>query len=115
MREAGSHGLDDGFLGGKTHGEKPLGSPGFPELFAFCRHQQPLDEVIAVFVVEPLHTRGLEYVDADAEDHRRAPDISAFMSLTAFSRPVKIARAMMQWPMLSSTICGIEATGTTLL
>ena len=100
----GAHRLDDGLLGGKTHRQKPLGSPCFAELLAFGRHQQPLDEAIAVLVVEPLHARGLEHVDADAEDHRRAPSIRAFMSRTARSRPIKIARATMQWPMLSSTI-----------
>ena len=41
--------------------------------------------------------------------------ISAFMSRTAASSPVNIARATMQWPMLSSTISAIAATGVTLL
>ena len=79
------------------------------------RQQQAVDEVIAEPVIHFLDTRGLEHVDADAEDHRRAPTISFFMSRTALSSPAKMARPMMQWPMLSSTISEIEATGTTLL
>jgi len=75
----------------------------------------PIDEVLTELREDLGYARGFEHVDADAEDHRRAPIISAFMSRTAASSPVKIARPMMQWPMLSSTISAIEATGMTLL
>ena len=53
MREARAHGLDDGLLGGETHREKPFGSPRFAELRAFGRHQQAVDEMVAVLVVQP--------------------------------------------------------------
>ncbi len=115
MREARAHGLDDGLLGRETHRQKPFGSPRFAQLRALGRHQQAFDEMVAVLVVELLDASGFEHVDADAEDHRRAPSISAFMSPTARSSPVKMARATMQWPMLSSTISAIAATGITLL
>jgi hypothetical protein len=107
--------LHDGLLGREAHGEKALFSFGFAELLALLRQQQPVEEVLAEPVVHLLDARGFEHVDADPEDHRRAPCISTFMSRTAASRPVKMARPMMQWPMLSSTISGIAATGITLL
>ena len=42
-----------------------------------------------------------------------ALSISDFISLTASGRPDRTARAMMLWPMLSSQILGIAATGMT--
>ena len=97
------------------HGEKTLDSLRFGQLRAFRGQQQPIQEMPAEAVIDLLDACGLEHVDADAENHCRAPIISAFMSRTAFSSPTKIARPMMQCPMLSSTISGIAATGVTLL
>ena len=115
VRETRAHGLDDGFLGGEPHGDESLGPLRPAELRTLGRHEQAVDEMIAKPPQDLLDARGLEHVDADAEDHRRAPIMSAFMSRTAASRPVKMARAMMQWPMLSSTISEMAATGPTLL
>src|SRR5688500_4326213 len=115
MREPCAHGFDDGLLGRETHREKSFGSAGFNELRTLRRQQQARDEMLSELVVDPLDARGLEHVDADSKNHRRALSIRVFMSRTAVSSPVKIARAMMQWPMLSSTISGIAATGITLL
>ena len=115
MRKARAHGLDDGLLRGESHGDESLRAPGARKLRAFRRHEQPLDEVITKPCQSLLDASGFEYIDADAENHRRAPFMRDFMSRTAASRPVKMARAMMQWPMLSSTISGIAATGATLL
>ena len=42
------------------------------------------------------------------------PDIRAFMSRTACSRPTITARAMMLWPMFSSHMPSIAAIGWTL-
>ncbi len=53
----------------------------------------------------------------DVEDenvHTRAANINAFMSRTALCSPVKIARAMIAWPIFNSTISRIAATGCTL-
>jgi hypothetical protein len=114
MGEPRAQRLDDRLFRGEAHREKAVDTLGFGELRTLGGQQQPRDEMLAVFLVDLPDPGGLEHVDADAEDHRRAPVMSAFMSRTARSRPVKIARAMMQWPMLSSTISGMAATGCTL-
>ena len=107
--------LDDGLLGGETHGEKALGALRFGKLRAFRRHEQAVDEMLAVLARRRFLTRAASSTSTPMPKIiARAPSISAFMSRTAASRPVKIARAMMQWPMLSSTISGIAATGCTL-
>jgi len=53
--------------------------------------------------------------DVEDEDvHLRAAVISAFISRTASPRPVNSARATIAWPMFSSTISWMAATGCTL-
>ena len=60
-----------------------------------------------------LHIR--HSLDVKHQDiHRRAASIRDFISLTASAIPVNSARATMAWPILSSTIWLIAATGCTL-
>ena len=56
----------------------------------------------------------LENIDANSKNHSRAATIRAFISRTATARPSNTAREMMEWPMLSSTISRMAATGCTL-
>ena len=54
-------------------------------------------------------------IGPDPEDHAgtcaRPSSMAARMARTASSRPKKIASPIREWPILSSTICGIAATG----
>ena len=75
--------------------------------------------MLAEALVEPLDALELHDVGADAEDHApalapRASTISALHLATARAMPSITARATIAWPMLSSTISGIAATGCTL-
>ena len=56
----------------------------------------------------------LHHVHAEAEDHGRAWRSRAFISRTARSMPTSTAWATMAWPMLSSSISAMAATGRTL-
>ena len=114
VRKAGAHGLDDRLLGGEAHGEEALRPRGARQLRLLVRQQQPVDEVLAETRQRALDARQLQHVDADAVDHPRARCICARISRTAAARPSNTAWAMMAWPMLSSMISGIAATGPTL-
>ena len=105
--------LDDRFLGGKAHGEKalrPLRELQLRPLRGSSRCSMKREPKRSSVACDAL---GLEHVHADAKDHARAASISAFISRTARARPTNSARAMMAWPMLSSTISGSAATGCT--
>ena len=114
MGKARAHGLDHRFLGGETHRDEPLWPRGARQLRPLVRHQQPVDEVIAETRQRALDARELQDVDADAVDHPRARCICARISRTAAASPSNTAWAMMAWPMLSSVISGVAATGPTL-
>src|SRR5205807_4546340 len=114
VRKAGPHGLDDGLLGGESHGEKALAALGAAELRVLLGHEQMLDEARAEALERAHDARALQHIDPDAEDHARAAAISAFISRTAAGRPTNSACAISAWPMLSSTISRSAATGCTL-
>jgi hypothetical protein len=77
--------------------------------------QQAAHEVLAEALQRRFDPVEAHDVRADAEDHcRRASVIRRFISITAVDSPSKIARATMAWPMFSSTISGMRATGWTL-
>ena len=71
-------------------------------------------EVLAKALVAALDARELQHIDADAENHRRARCICARISRTAAASPSNTAWAMIAWPMFSSVISAIAATGPTL-
>ena len=114
VREARAHGLDHGFLGGKAHRQKPRRALRARELRALGGHQQTLDKVLAEASVGALDALLPQDVDADPVDHRRARCICACISRTAEPRPSNTAWAMIAWPMLSSVISAMAATGPTL-
>ena len=95
------------------HREEARGARGALELRALLGHEQMPHEPLAVLLEHALHALGFEHVDADAVNHRAAR-IRSFMSRTAFGSPSNTARAMMAWPMFSSTISRIAAIGSTL-
>src|SRR5690606_14985013 len=113
LAETGAHGLDDGFLGGKVHGETAHLAAGPFERAEPLRHGPPVNEAIAVFRVDLLDSFDLAEIGADAEYHFLASRITPSISLMACSRPTNTARATSQWPMFISTICGSFATGPT--
>src|SRR6184192_4904714 len=114
VRKAGPHGLDDGLLGGESHGEKALAALRARELRVLLGHEQMLDEARAEALERVRDAPALQHIDTDAEDHARAAAISAFISRTAALRPTNRACAIRAWPMLSSTISRSAATGRTL-
>src|SRR5262249_6232279 len=114
VREARAHRLDDRLLGGEAHGEKTPGAGGARQLRPLLRHQQVLDEAGTEALEGLRDARGLEHVDADAEDHPRASVISLFISRIADGSPTNSACATIACPMLSSTISRTAATGCTL-
>ena len=71
------------------------------------------DETFAVLAVYALDAIDLEHIDADAVDHRAAR-INVFHVAHGLGRPSNRARAMIEWPMFSSTISAIAAIGSTL-
>ena len=94
MRKAGTHGFDDGLLGGETHGKKALAALGARELRVLLGHEQMLDEARAEALERAHDAPALQHVDADAEDHARAAAIRAFISRTAAGRPTNRACAI---------------------
>src|SRR6185369_5057273 len=141
VREAGAHRLDDRFLGREPHGEEAFRTLRAGELLALCRHEQPVDEMIAEALERLLDASRLEHIDADTVNHGRriiretsaprgslsadargagrhaqrlASSMSWRMSRTAGPMPSNTARAMIAWPMFSSTMSAIAATGCTL-
>src|SRR5205814_1390658 len=114
MRLAGPHGLDDGLLGGESHGEEALAALRASEPRVRIGHEQMLDEARAEALEGAPDAPALQHIDADAEDHARAAAISAFISRTAAGRPTNRACAIRAWPMLSSTSSRSAATGCTL-
>jgi hypothetical protein len=112
VREAGAQRLDDRFLGSKAHRQEALGPARAGELRALGRQQQPLDEALAPALEGRMHAPRLQHIDADTVDHRAA-SIAAFMARTAAGRPSNTARATIAWPILSSTMSRIAATGAT--
>jgi hypothetical protein len=114
VREARAHGFDNRLLGGKAHGNETLGPLRARELRLLFRQQQVIDETRAEFLQCAADALRLEHVHADTENHGRAATINCFMSRMAGASPSNTARAMMECPMLSSTMSRIAATGCTL-
>ena len=114
VREAGPHGFDDRFLGGEAHGKKARGALGFGQLHLFGGHEEMLDKARAKTLEGLVDALRFENIDTNSKNQSRAATIRAFISRTATLRPSKTAREMMEWPMLSSTISPIAATGCTL-
>src|ERR1700730_16612579 len=110
----GAHGFDDRFLGGEAHGQKTRGALGLGQLHLLGGHEEMLDEARAKTCQRLVDALCLEDIDADSKNHSRAATMRAFISRTATARPSKMAREMMEWPMLSSTISRMAATGCTL-
>ena len=114
-RVAGAHGgtLTITTPEGRQCGDETL-------LRALLGHQQMLDDAHAEARMRLMHALRLQHVDADAEDHAepgecvRAASIRLFISRTAAASPSNSARAMIAWPMLSSSTWAIAATGATL-
>ncbi len=86
------------------------------EQLLFGRQQQTSNEVLAMTLERRFHARKLHDVGADAKDHlpSRPSIINRFISRTARGKPSNTARATMAWPILSSTISRMAATGCTL-
>ena len=93
--------------------EKAIYKADQTQYYLVASTQQPLGETRAEARMHLVHPVRLQHVDPDAVDHRRAASINDFISRTAGSRPVNTARATIAWPMFSSTICGMAATGCT--
>src|SRR5688572_579863 len=114
MREAGSHGFDDGLLSGKAHCEETHGTCVLPKRCLLFRQQQSFDELLAEAFVHVFDPFKLNDVRANAENHgvfinARASSIKRFISDTAAAIPSMTARATMAWPMFNSTISGMRA------
>jgi adenosylmethionine-8-amino-7-oxononanoate aminotransferase len=109
-------GFGKGFFGGKALGQQSgrvaAGLPVRP----FGRRQDAAGKALAVAVQRRAHAGDVHQVGANAQNHavRRASTISAFISRTARSKPVNSAWATMAWPMFSSRISAMAATGCTL-
>src|SRR5581483_3664457 len=114
VREAGAHGLDDRFLGGKPHRQETRRPLRLGELHVLRGHEQMLHEARSESLQGLIDALRLEHIDTDSENHPRAATMRAFISRTATANPSNTAREMMAWPMLSSTISLIAATGCTL-
>src|SRR4051812_21057781 len=113
--EAGSDRFGESFLRSKALGQRAGGGVRAGGGFApFCLGKHTVEEPVAPAVERILDALDVAQVRADADDHRRASSISSRIRRTLASRPVKIASPTRKWPMLSSTICGIAAMGTTL-
>jgi len=103
MREARAHALDDGFLGGKTHGKKSHRPRRALELRSFLGQQQMSDETFAVLLIHAFDAINLQNIDADAENHEilapaaaLALRIKAFISPTALANPSMMERATIE-------------------
>src|SRR5258708_8382229 len=130
----GAKRLRASFLGGIALGIAggPVGPPvGFAALDV---GEDAIEEPLAEPLDHPLDARDVDEVAADAEDHMvvtiiasqtaqalfwpwlsaRTLSISARIRLIALSRPLKIASPTRKWPILSSTMAGIAATGPTV-
>src|SRR5258708_2079587 len=126
--------LRTGFLGGIALGIAG-GAVGPRVRFAALDiSEDAIEEPRAEPLNHPLDTRDIDEVAADAEDHvvttiiasqtaqalfwpwlsARTLSIRARMRLIALSKPLKIASPTRKWPILSSTIVGIAATGPTV-
>ena len=114
VRETRAERLDDRFLGGEPHREKPHGALRLGEQRELFVEQQTAREVLAEPLPRLLDALRLQNVRADTEDHARAATMSAFILATAPAKPSNSACATIAWPMLSSTIAVIAATGITL-
>src|SRR6056297_826998 len=113
--EAGAERLHHCLLGRETHGQEAHRPLVAAEQLGFPRHQQAAHEMLAETLVGIGDTGDLYDVRADAEyQEPRAPCITSRIRATAGPSPSMTARAMMAWPMLSSTISGMAATGSTL-
>ncbi len=101
-REAG--GVAAGPVGGAV-AEGPLARGEDPGQEALRPRRRPVQDA--------GQPRDLHQVEPQAQDHDRACRSSSFISRTARSNPTMTARATMEWPMLSSSISGMAATGST--
>src|SRR5262249_44289812 len=114
VRETRAERLHDRLLGCEAHREeahRPLARREQPVLVL---EKQAAREVLAEARPRLLDAVDLEDVGADPVDHARAATISAFIFATAPAKPSNNACATIAWPMLSSTISAIAATGATL-
>src|SRR5487761_2286610 len=111
MPQSISRGFCKGLLGSETLAQEAcrMGLRGI--FIKFLHTQYPFGKrrtVTRTGRFDPCHG---DNVSADAEDHT---DRSAFIFLTADSNPLNNASEIMAWPMLSSTIWGIDTIEPTL-
>src|SRR5579885_1009114 len=84
--------------------------------------EDALEEALAEALDRALDAADVDEIAADADDHRPAPAralarasrISARIRRTAACIPPKFALPIMKWPIWSSTMVGIAATGPTV-
>lgn len=80
-----------------------------------CLGEHTLAKTISMPIQCSGNAGNFDHVGANTNYHRAAaPMTSAFISRTATASPTTIARAMMAWPIFSSLIPAMAATGATL-
>ena len=117
MRKPGSHGFDCRLFSGEPHGKKPHGIVSPSVQLELLFHENTAREMIAETLVDPVYAAQLDDVRTNAENHEapspRASRINRRISRTAVPRPSNTARAMIAWPIFSSTISGMRAIAFT--
>src|SRR3974390_2087504 len=102
VTQTASQGLQKRFLGCEAGGITRSRILAGAAPVAFSPVEEPCnDPQVALFQKTP-EPGDLHRIDADAEDH--AYLINSTMSRTALSRPTSIAREMIEWPMLYSSM-----------
>ncbi len=110
-----AEGLAQRLLGGETLGEEGGGPGRGAVVDQLAVGQELFRRALPVARQQALHALDGDDIGADPGDQAWRPSrINRFMRRTASSQPRKRASATMAWPILSSAISRMAATGLTL-
>lgn len=114
LGKSGSESFRDGFLGSEAGSEMRGRISHRATIFDLAGLIDAIQKTLAVTPNQTGDPCVLDHVDPNAKYcHCFAETSFCTISRTAFSRPTKIARETIEWPMLNSFQSAIESSGCT--